>query len=121
MATADTTDPRATLAALLADRPDLATVAAAIFDYTQYLLDDDERLTKSGALDGEGRELLRARALEALGGVAADGEDEDGEAKAGEPDDGEDEDGEPDDGEAGGDGDDDEDDDDDDDGDDDDD
>jgi hypothetical protein len=77
MATTDATDPRTTLAALLADRPDLAAVAAAIFDYTQYLLDDDERLTKSGALDGEGRELLRARALETLGGVAFDSEDDD--------------------------------------------
>ena len=77
MATPETTDPRTTLAAFLADRPDLAAVAAAIFDYTQYLLDDDERLTKSGALDGEGRELLRARALETLGGVAFGSEAED--------------------------------------------
>ncbi len=65
------------LEAILADRPDLAQVAAVIFDYTQYLLDDDERLTKGGALDGQGRELLCARALELLGGPAAeDAEDE---------------------------------------------
>lgn len=54
------------------DRPDLAQIAAVIFDYTQYLLDDDERLTKGGALDGQGRELLCTRALELLGGPAAD-------------------------------------------------
>jgi hypothetical protein len=113
MATTDTTDPRTTLATFLADRPDLAAVAAAIFDYTQYLLDDDERLTKSGALDGEGRELLRARALETLGGVAFDSEDEEEEEEEENDDDDEDEgdDGEGDDGE-GDDGDDDDDDDD---------
>jgi hypothetical protein len=69
---ADPTDPRAMLASILADRPDLAPAAAAIFDYTQYLLDDDERLTKSGALDGEARERLRARTLETLGGPTDD-------------------------------------------------
>ena len=61
-------DPKALLAEILRERPDLASAAAAIFDYAQYLLDDDERLTKSGALDGESRDLLRARALETLGG-----------------------------------------------------
>jgi len=60
------------LASILAERPDLASAAAAIFDYTQYLLDDDERLTKSGALDGEARERLRARTLETLGGPTGD-------------------------------------------------
>ena len=99
MATTDATDPRTALATLLADRPDLAAVAVAIFDYTQYLLDDDERLTKSGALDGQGRELLRARALETLGGVAFDSEDEE-EEEEDEGDDGEGDDGEGDDGEG---------------------
>lgn len=61
-------DPKAYLVEILRERPDLASAAAAIFDYAQYLLDDDERLTKSGALDGESRDLLRARALETLGG-----------------------------------------------------
>lgn len=60
--------PREALAKLLKDRPGLVEVAGALFDYAQYLLDDDQRLTKSGALDGEGRELLRKRALELLGG-----------------------------------------------------
>jgi hypothetical protein len=79
------------LAAILAERPDLATAAAAIFDYTQYLLDDDERLTKSGALDGEARERLRARTLETLGGPTDDdATDDDADDDADEDDDGED-------------------------------
>jgi hypothetical protein len=53
---------------MLEERPDLVEVAGALFDYAQYLLDDDQRLTKSGALDGEGRALLKTRALELLGG-----------------------------------------------------
>jgi hypothetical protein len=77
MSKAENRDPRQTLAEILVDRPDLAAAAAGIFDFTQYLLDDDERLTKSGALDGEGRELLRARALETLGGPAHVEEEED--------------------------------------------
>jgi hypothetical protein len=69
-------DPRATLEEILAERPDLAQIAATVFDYAQYLLDDDERLTKGGALDGQGRELLCARTLELLGGPAAEIEDD---------------------------------------------
>ena len=74
-------DPKQILATILGDRPDLTPAAAAIFDYAQYLLDDDERLTKTGALDGAGRELLRARALETLGGPAprTDGDDDSGD------------------------------------------
>ena len=77
---ADPIDPRTLLAQLLGDREDLASTASAIFDYVQYLLDDDERLTKGGALDGEGRERLRARALELLGGPAPEPDDEESEA-----------------------------------------
>ncbi len=76
---ADVQDPKATLDEILADRPDLAQIAAVIFDYTQYLLDDDERLTKGGALDGQGRELLSARALELLGGPVASADSGDDE------------------------------------------
>ena len=76
MAKSDVQDPRTTLAEILADRPDLAQVAAVVFDYAQYLLDDDERLTKGGALDGQGRALLSNRALELLGGPAAAPDDE---------------------------------------------
>lgn len=84
-------DAKAILATLLTDRPDLAAAAAAIFDHAQYLLDDDERLTKTGALDGVGRDQLRARALESLGGAApltdaADPDDPDDTATAPEPD-----------------------------------
>lgn len=68
--------PRDALAKLLAARPDLVEVAGALFDYAQYLLDDDQRLTKGGALDGQGRELLKARALELLGGPERAGHDD---------------------------------------------
>jgi hypothetical protein len=44
--------------------PALAAAAAKIFDYAQYLLDDDEKLTRTGALNAEARELLRKRILE---------------------------------------------------------
>jgi hypothetical protein len=70
MASTEQNDPRQRLAEILAERPDLALAAIAIFDYSQYLLDDDERLTKTGALDGVGRDMLRERALETLGGPA---------------------------------------------------
>jgi hypothetical protein len=72
-------DPKQILATILADRPDLVVAAAAIFDHAQYLLDDDERLTKTGALDGVGRDQLRVRALELLGGPATAADDEDDE------------------------------------------
>jgi hypothetical protein len=79
MAKPEVQDPRAMLDEILADRPDLAQIASVVFDYTQYLLDDDERLTKGGALDGQGRELLCARTLEALGGPAAEEESDEPE------------------------------------------
>lgn len=72
--------PRDALAQALGDRPDLIDVAGALFDYAQYLLDDDQRLTKSGALDGQGRDLLKARALELLGGPAPQPEAEEPES-----------------------------------------
>jgi hypothetical protein len=89
MAKTETSDPRQSLAEILAKRPDLAAAASAIFDYAQYLLVDDVRLTTSGALDGEGRELLRKRALETLGGPT---EDEADDGDDGGDDDGDDED-----------------------------
>jgi hypothetical protein len=85
------TTPRDVLAQTLRERPDLLELASAIFDYAQYLLDDDQRLTKGGTLDGQGRDLLKARALELLGGpahVEADDDDEavdDADATADEP------------------------------------
>lgn len=76
MASSEHDDPRRRLTEILADRTDLAIAAVAIFDYSQYLLDDDERLTKGGALDGVGRDQLRQRALETLGGPPAVADDE---------------------------------------------
>jgi hypothetical protein len=90
MASTEQNDPRHRLAEILADRPDLASAAIAIFDYSQYLLDDDERLTKNGALDGVGRDQLRQRALETLGGPAI--ADETAESGDDEEDDDEDDD-----------------------------
>ncbi|MBA3539294.1 MAG: hypothetical protein H0T79_06670, partial [Deltaproteobacteria bacterium] len=79
MANSEPHDPKTILATILGERADLAGAATAIFDYAQYLLDDDERLTKTGALDGAGRDLLRTRTLETLGGPAADVEEEEAE------------------------------------------
>ena len=62
---------REILADALKDRPGLVDAAVALFDLAQFLLDDDERLTKSGALDGVGREQIQVRAIEILGGPAA--------------------------------------------------
>ena len=64
-----TRKPEEVLAEALGDRKELVEPGKALFDYAQFLLDDDARLTKSGALDGEGRDLLRKRALELLGGA----------------------------------------------------
>lgn len=75
----DSTTPRDVLAETLKGRPDLLEVAGSIFDYAQYLLDDDQRLTKSGTLDGEGRDLLKTRALELLGGPVRKDQEEDEE------------------------------------------
>lgn len=62
----------------LAGAPALAAAAAKIFDYAQYLLDDDEKLTRTGALNAEARELLRKRVLE----LTADTDLEPAEEKA---------------------------------------
>lgn len=61
-----TRKPEEVLADALGERKDLIDPGKALFEYAQFLLDDDERLTKSGSLDGEGRELMRQRALELL-------------------------------------------------------
>lgn len=61
---ADATD--ALLADVLKDNPDLVDAARRVFDYAKFLLDDDEKLTKTGALNGDARELLRKRITEVL-------------------------------------------------------
>jgi hypothetical protein len=50
----------------LANTPELAETAAKIFEYTQFLLDDDENLTRTGNLTGEAKRQLRERAFELL-------------------------------------------------------
>ena len=56
----------ALLAAALKDAPELVDPAKRIFEYAKFLLDDDEKLTKTGALNGEAKDLLRKRILEVL-------------------------------------------------------
>ena len=56
----------------LAATPVLAEMAARLFEYTQFLLDKDENLTRTQNLNGQARELLRRRALELLGDPPAD-------------------------------------------------
>jgi hypothetical protein len=43
------------------DNPDLLEKILAVFDFTQYILDDDENLTKSANLNGNARTLLDKR------------------------------------------------------------
>lgn len=54
------------LAATLKDTPELLDSAKRVFEYAKFLLDDDEKLTKTGALNGEAKDLLRKRILEVL-------------------------------------------------------
>jgi hypothetical protein len=61
---ADATD--ALLVEVLKDHPELVDAAKRVFDYAKFLLDDDEKLTKTGALNGEARDLLRKRITEVL-------------------------------------------------------
>ena len=55
------------VAEALRERPELVEPARRIFDYAKFLLDDDDKLTKTGALNGEARALLQKRILEVLG------------------------------------------------------
>ncbi len=45
----------------------IAEVARNIFDYTRFLLDNDENLTRTGNLNAGAREALRERTIELLG------------------------------------------------------
>ncbi len=51
----------------LSETPELAPLASGIFDHAQYLLDDDDNLTRAGNLTGEAKGRLRKRAEELLG------------------------------------------------------
>jgi hypothetical protein len=51
----------------LSDSPELTAAVARIFEYTQFLLDNDENLTRTGNLTGEAKRQLRERAFELLG------------------------------------------------------
>ena len=60
----------------LANSPELSLAAARIFEYTQFLLDSDENLTRTGNLTGEAKRQLRARAFELLGIESDDAEED---------------------------------------------
>ena len=49
--------------------PALVDVAARLFDFVQFLLDDDENLTPGGNLNGKARERLRERVGELIDGA----------------------------------------------------
>lgn len=63
----------------LAARPDLVEAARGIFRFTQFLLDDEDNLTRIGNLSGAAKEKLRARALELLGVESESKESESGD------------------------------------------
>jgi len=48
------------------DNKTLLNAAKPIFEYTQFLLDDDENLTKTGNLNKSARDLLRQRVCDVL-------------------------------------------------------
>ena len=50
-----------------AEEFDLVEPLSDVFAYTQYLLGDDENLTKIGNLNSSAKELLRTRILESFG------------------------------------------------------
>ncbi len=67
----------------LAGDSGLAEIAARLFSFTQFLLDDDDNITKVGNLNGEARDKLRARCFELLGVSApVDPADDDASADA---------------------------------------
>ncbi len=60
--------------ALLAEQPGLEdaglrSAARSVFEYAQFLLDDETNLTRVGNLSGDARALLQKRTLELLGEV----------------------------------------------------
>lgn len=48
------------------EQPHLTELATNIFDFTQFLLDKDENLTKTGNLNSKAVSLLEARIVELL-------------------------------------------------------
>ncbi len=45
----------------------IAEIARNIFDFTRFLLDNDENLTRTGNLNANAKETLRKRTMELLG------------------------------------------------------
>ncbi len=57
--------------ATLGGDPALIDASARLFDFVQFLLDDDENLTPAGNLTGKAKEKLRGRVDELLDGAEA--------------------------------------------------
>jgi hypothetical protein len=55
----------------LGGEPALIDASARLFDFVQFLLDDDENLTPAGNLTGKAKEKLRQRVNELLDGAEA--------------------------------------------------
>jgi hypothetical protein len=71
------------IATVLEGHPELVEAARRIFEYTAFLLDDDEKLTRGAALNQAARELLRERILEVVDPAAATvSEEREGEEEA---------------------------------------
>lgn len=66
--------------AFIGNKP-LADISKSIFEYTQFLLDDDENLTKTGNLNKPARDLLHKRTCELLD-ISDRSEDDDLEGDA---------------------------------------
>ena len=47
--------------------PGLAGTASRIFEFTRFLIDDDDNLTRAGNLNAKAKDALRQRTLELLG------------------------------------------------------
>lgn len=47
--------------------PRLADTACRIFEFTRFLIDDDDNLTRAGNLNARAKDALRQRTLEVLG------------------------------------------------------
>ena len=51
---------------VLEDNQQMIQIAEAIFEYTQFLLDDDKNLTKTGNLNSGANKLLETRIIELM-------------------------------------------------------
>jgi len=55
---------------VFSEDPRLAGTASRIFEFTRFLIDDDDNLTRAGNLNARAKDALRQRTLELLGAKA---------------------------------------------------